>query len=151
MRRLALAVGILTVTGCASMWEARIRPASAGFEASRREKVLDAALRVLESRGFAIDVADPASGIVRTKLRELPGKVPCGYLKCPYRDTVEVTVSQGAIASVRILRELGPPNLAFRVLTYAPEWSKPATTQRSTVAGVEADQAALLGAILAVE
>lgn len=151
MRRYAMAVGLFALVGCASMWEARIRPANASFEASRREQIYANALSVLEGRGFTIDEADPVRGVVRTKLRELTGRVPCGYVTCPYRDTVEITISPEATASVRILRELGPPNLAFRVLTYIPDWSKPATTQRSTIAGVEKDQSALLGAILAAQ
>jgi hypothetical protein len=140
----------LAVAGCTSWFRASIPPASAPFAPAASASVWSASLAELQARGFGIEAQDVASGTVRTATRVMPGSVPCGFIQCSYRDTIHVTVAPGGEVDVRIQRELSTLWVASTSSSImgGQRWEPPASTQRSTVEGVVADQTTLLRAIL---
>jgi hypothetical protein len=140
----------LATPGCASLWTAKVAPATRAAEASRREEILRASRDVLRERGFAIEKEDPAAGLVRTAPAVQAGRVPCGYVTCRFRDTVEVTVGADASVAVRLKRELSTPGVfgGTSVLLLTERWNEPSIWQKETLAGIQAAQAELLREIV---
>lgn len=151
MRHRALIVACaLAAPGCASLWTAKVAPATRAAEPSRREEILRASRDVLRERGFAIAAEDHAAGRVRTAPAVQAGRVPCGYVTCRFRDTVEVTVGANASVAVRLKRELSTPGVlgGTSVLVLNERWDEPTIWQKETLAGIEAAQAELLREIV---
>ncbi len=151
MRHRALIVACaLAAPGCASLWTAKVAPATRPAEASRREEILRASRDVLRERGFAIETEDHAAGLVRTAPAVQAGRVPCGFVTCRFRDTVEVTVGADASVAVRLKRELSTPGVfgGTSVLLVTERWDEPSIWQKATLAGIEAAQAELLREIV---
>lgn len=151
MRRTLLLSSLLALAACASWFHAKIPPASTRIEPAASAAVWSATFEELQARGFKIAAHDAASGVVRTESVVMPGRVPCGFLQCAYRDAIHVTVAPQGEVGVRIARELASGWVAATpyAIVGGGRWDPPASTQRSTVAGVVADQDALLRAILA--
>jgi hypothetical protein len=149
MQRSLVVASLLAVSGCAT-FHARIPTASAPVEPAACAGIWSAAFAELHARGFTIAASDPARGTVRTETMVIPGRVPCGHLECAYRDTVHVTVAPTGEVAVRIARELSIPSVVAipGAVLAGDRWEPPASTQRSTIAGVVADQDVLLRAIL---
>jgi len=150
MRRGLVLVWLLAAAGCASWFRATIPPASTPVEPASSASVFTATAAELAARGYRIAISDPASGTIQTETQVMPGTVPCGFIQCAYRDTIHVTVTPQGAVSVRVQRELSTFWVAStpNALMGGTRWEPPASTQRSTVAGVAADQDALLGAII---
>jgi hypothetical protein len=151
MRWALVILTLLGSTGCASWFHARIPPASTPAASAAGAAFWSAAFDELQARGFRIASHDPENGTLRTDALVMPGRVPCGFLKCGYRDTVHVAVAPQGEVSVRIQRELSTFWLAavpVGGVVGGTSWQPPASTQRATVAGVVADQDTLLRAIL---
>jgi hypothetical protein len=150
MRRSLFVASLLAASGCATWFHARIPASSAPVEPAACAGIWSAAFAELHARGFTIAASDPARGTVRTEAMVIPGRVPCGLLQCAYRDTVHVTVAPAGEVAVRIARELSSPSVVAipGAVVAGERWEPPASTQRSTIAGVVADQDVLLRAIL---
>jgi len=150
VRRILPLTIVLGLAGCAHWFEAQIRESYAAPDSSRRDAVWAAALDELEGRRFPVQVSEPARGLIRTAVVVQPGRVPCGVWKCRFRDAVEVWVGEDASVRVKLNREL-----AGIMIVPLPggmladeDWYKPWGSQQATVKGIEADQDAILAAIL---
>jgi hypothetical protein len=150
MRRSLILASLLALAGCASWFHARIPAASTDVAPEACAGIWSAAFLELQARGFKIAACDPASGTLRTETMVIPGRAPCGYVQCAYRDTIHVTVSPRGEVGVRIARELSSLSIVATpgAVIAGDRWDPPASTQRSSVAGVVADQDVLLRAIL---
>ena len=134
MRHRALIVACaLAAPGCASLWTAKVAPATRPAEASPPGDSLRASRDVLRERGFAIETEDHAAGLVRTAPAVQAGRVPCGFVTCRFRDTpVEVTVGADASVAVRLKRELSTPGVfgGTSVLLVTERWDEPSIGRR---------------------
>jgi hypothetical protein len=148
-RRVAV-IGALALSGCASLWTATVPPVRRNFEPTRRERIISGAEETLRDRGFSIEIVDPVSGVIRTKPAIQPGRVPCGFVTCRYRDMFEVTVDTDATVEVHLKRELeaGAIFPAGNVVMYSPAWTEPSIWQKETLVGIDAAQVELLKEIL---
>ncbi|BDG05995.1 hypothetical protein AMOR_49910 [Anaeromyxobacter oryzae] len=144
--RLVSFLAVLCLAGCAMPFRAKIEPARAAYEASRRDEIWGLAKSELERRGFEVTNVDRERGLLRTEKLVRPDRVPCGFVTCRYRDEVEVTVAPTGAASVRVQRELADPTT---LIIYFAHWYPPAITQKETIAGVVAAQEEILKAITA--
>ena len=150
MRTSLVLASLLALAGCASWFHARIPAASTPVPPTVCASIWSAALEELQARGFTIAASDRAGGTLRTQTIVIPGRVPCGHLECAYRDTVHVTVAPHGEVAVRIAREISGISVLATpgAVLVEDRWRPPDATQRSTVAGVLADQGVLLRAIL---
>lgn len=144
--RILLTVAALTGAGCANLFAGKVPPARRGVDPVRRAEVSAAAVEVLRERGFVIAQVDEAGGVIRTAPAVQAGRVPCGFVTCRYRDTVEVAVLPDAAVTVEVKRELDLPSLVGQVLL--SRWTAPSRWQKETLAGIEAAQDELLREIL---
>lgn len=136
LQRLGLLAAAVAVTGCASLTRGEIRTTQVSYEAAKRERVWNAALRELQVRGFPIAVADPQRGVIRSARVQGPGTVPCGVLHCAHRDTFEISFAPDGRATVRLEREI-----------LISDWTSPSRWNRETIAGIEAEQEAVASAM----
>jgi hypothetical protein len=144
-RRL-LAVAVLALSACAGSTPAARRT----FAPADRDRVFGAAVAELGRRGFALAVQDRDRGVIQTETTARPGRVPCGYVTCPYRDTVQVLVTADAAAEVTVRRELQTVAVYGGGLIGATtKWVTPSKMQRETWQGIAAEQDEILKAIVA--
>jgi hypothetical protein len=145
MRVALIVVAMASLTGCANLFAGRVDASNVAFDASRREEVWGKAVDELARRGFALEQEDRARGVIRTSKSVRPGRVPCGFVTCRYRDQVEITMLADGAARVRLSRELESPMVTpYFVST---DWVKPSRWQKSTLEGIAQEQRELLEAI----
>ncbi|HET9551520.1 MAG TPA: hypothetical protein VFP50_00995 [Anaeromyxobacteraceae bacterium] len=150
MRRSGFVVLVLALGGCANVFAGKVPPATRRADPNRLEAILAASVAVLQDRGFKVDVRDQARGVVRTEPAVQPGRTPCGFVTCRFRDTVEVSVFSDGTVSVHVLREIdsGGPIMAGVVPMWVNRWDAPPAWHKETMAGAEAAERELLEEIL---
>jgi hypothetical protein len=79
-----------------------------------------------------------------------PGRVPCGFVTCRYRDRVEILVGDDASVTVRVTRQLSTFSVssAVNVVVVSEEWIAPSRWQQATLEGIKAEQDEILRAIV---
>jgi hypothetical protein len=107
-----------------------------------------AALDQLAIRAFPIAIADRQRGIIRTATVVRPGRVPCGFVTCRYRDRVEILVGDDASVTVSVTRQLSTFYVSPLVPLVTEEWTVPPRWQQATLEGIKTEQDEILRAIV---
>jgi hypothetical protein len=142
---------LVALAGCSL--DPKIRPAASSALPEQRQLLWGASLAELQSLGFELERAEPARWEIATQQTIMDGEVPCGLLRCRFRDRVTIAVDAGGAVGVRIERETSNAAITYATsgvlfgALFGPSWSPVVSTQKATVAGVVRDQVELLRAI----
>jgi len=79
-------------------------PATAAFEAARRDEIFGRALLALQRRGAVVAALDRPTGLIATRAAPVPD-VPCGAATCRAREAIQIVLAPSGEASVRVVRE----------------------------------------------